>query len=144
MGHAKSPCLNTGRFWETKAEMRCAMGQRSEAAGQGMDIGTFPFGADHATSVPESGLLTFQGTPPLPFIASNWRMSFVWFPPFITRIIFCSCAKIGGQRLMKGLGCLVPGRHRVISGTQWHDLCRTQDFARSTRSGMTSTFGASR
>ena len=29
------------------------------------------------------------GNPPVPFIASTWRMSFFWFPPFIIRIIFC-------------------------------------------------------
>jgi len=27
----------------------------------------------------------------LPFIASIWRMSFFWFPPFIILIIFCIC-----------------------------------------------------
>ena len=84
------------------------------------------------------------GKPPFAFIPSIWRMSFFWFPALIMRIIFCSCAKIGGQPFMKGLSRLVPGRQRVISGTQWHDRCRAQDFARSSRSGMTSTFGASR
>jgi len=34
------------------------------------------------------------GNPPLPFMASIWRMSFFWFPPLIIFIIFCSCCDI--------------------------------------------------
>ncbi len=38
------------------------------------------------------GLRTYvPGNPPSPFMASIWRMSFFWFPPFIMRIIFCIC-----------------------------------------------------
>ncbi len=31
------------------------------------------------------------GNPPLPLMASIWRMSFFWFPPRIILIIFCIC-----------------------------------------------------